>query len=94
MEENKQHFQCIMLYCFKKGKNGTSAQDGVVGKCNSPPCTTTAKLQLKYRRTITWNHQKIELYGSPTTKELKKPHLALAGVAQWIECQSVNHRLY
>ena len=23
MEENMQHFQCIMLYYFKKGKNAT-----------------------------------------------------------------------
>ena len=30
------------------------------------------KLQLDYKTNITQNHQKIELYGSPTTKELKK----------------------
>ena len=30
------------------------------------------KLQLNYKTTITQNHQKIELYGSSTTKELKK----------------------
>ena len=32
------------------------------------------KLQLNYKTTITQNHQKIELYGSLTTKELKKSH--------------------
>ena len=32
------------------------------------------KLQLDYKTTITQNHQKIELYGSSTTKELKKSH--------------------
>ena len=26
MEENKQHFWCIMLYYFKKGKNATEMQ--------------------------------------------------------------------
>ena len=26
MEENMQHFQCIMLYYFKKGKNTTEMQ--------------------------------------------------------------------
>ena len=29
MEENKQHFQHIMLYCFKKGKNATEMQKTV-----------------------------------------------------------------
>ena len=32
------------------------------------------KLQLDHRKNITQNRQKIELYGSLTTKELKKPH--------------------
>ena len=32
------------------------------------------KLQLDYKTTITQNHQKIELYGSSTTKELKKSY--------------------
>ena len=29
------------------------------------------KLQLDYKKNISQNHQKIKLYGSPTTKELK-----------------------
>ena len=32
------------------------------------------KSQLGYKTNTTQNHQKIELYGSQTTKELKKPH--------------------
>ena len=32
------------------------------------------KLQLDYKTNITQNPQKIQLYGSLTTKELKKPH--------------------
>ena len=39
-----------------------------------PPCTTQKKLQLHLKISNTQNHQKIELYGSPTTKYLKKPH--------------------
>ena len=34
------------------------------------------KLQLNYKTPITQNSQKIELYGSLTTKELKKSHLS------------------
>ena len=30
------------------------------------------KLQPNYKTTIIQNHQKVELYGSPTSKELKK----------------------
>ena len=29
MEENKQHFQHIMLYYFKKGKNATEMQNKI-----------------------------------------------------------------
>ena len=32
------------------------------------------KLQLDYKTTTTQIHQKIKLYGSLTTRELKKPH--------------------
>ena len=31
MEENKQYFQHIMLYCFKKGKNATEMQNKIHG---------------------------------------------------------------
>ena len=37
------------------------------------------KLQLKYKITITQNHQKIELYGSPSIKELKKAQFIQMG---------------
>ena len=33
-----------------------------------------SKITAKYRTNITQNHEKIKIYGSPTTKELKKPH--------------------
>ena len=32
------------------------------------------KLQLDIETSNTLNHQKIKLYGSPTTKDMKKPH--------------------
>ena len=35
-----------------------SSQDGDIGRRGSPPHTTTSKLQLKYRTTITQEHQK------------------------------------
>ena len=36
----------------------TSGQDGGIGKHGSPPLTTTSKLQVNYRTTITQNWQK------------------------------------
>ena len=38
---------------------GTSDQGGGVGKCPLPPCTTTSKLQWKYRTNITQNCPKL-----------------------------------
>ena len=64
-------------YIIKKRereRGGIDKQDGGIDKHSSPPCTNTTKLQLNYRTIITQNCQKIELYGSGTTKELKKPH--------------------
>ena len=60
----------------KKG-NATSGQDEGVGRYLLPPHTTkrmaTTNLKTKHNQ----NCQKMEwLYGSPTTKELKKKHLS------------------
>ena len=59
------------------GKNflvgGISGQDGSVGRHTVPPHTTkrrTTNLKTKNNQ----NCQNIELYGSQTTKELKKKH--------------------
>ena len=38
---------------------GTSSQDGSTGGLESPLYTTTSKLQLKYKTTITQNHQNL-----------------------------------
>ena len=51
-----------------------SSQDGGIGKHASPLRTTIAKKYNVYKTNITQNCQKIKLYGSPTTKDLKKPH--------------------
>ena len=39
MEENKQHFQHIMLYYFKKGKNATETQKQIWGVCGEGAVT-------------------------------------------------------
>ena len=54
----------------------TSSQDGGIGKQASPPSTTTEKkFYLDYETNNTQNHQKVEPYASPTTKDGKKPYL-------------------
>ena len=52
-------------------KFSTSSQDGGVGKHGLPPCATSAKITINYKRAVTQNCQTIELYGSQTTKKLK-----------------------
>ena len=56
---------------------GTSGQDGGIGRCTTKRRTTNLKIKNNQ------NCQKTELYGSLTTKELKKKHsLRLAGGAE------------
>ena len=59
---------------YKNKHYWTSGQDGGIGEHVLPPCTTKQKVQLDYKTNVTQNNQKIMLYGSLTTKELKKPH--------------------
>ena len=85
MSEGNLCFQNVSTYLFafvfftvyfhiKKGyesKKGTSGQDRGVGSYTLPPYTTkrtTTSLRAKNNQ----NCQKIELYGSLTTKEIKK----------------------
>ena len=52
---------------------GTSGQDRDISRYTVPPLKTkrkTTNLKIKNNQ----NFQKIKLYGSPTTKELKKKH--------------------
>ena len=51
----------------------TSGQDRGAGRHASPPLTTTKELQLNLKTNNTQNSQKIELCGSQTTEDLKKP---------------------
>ena len=46
------------------------------------------KLQLDYKTSITYYHQKIELCGSPTIKELKKIHSS-----RWVGGADTQNRL-
>ena len=55
--------------------NGTwPSQDGGIGRHTVPPHTTKRRTTTNLKTTNNQNLQKIELYGSPTTKELKKKH--------------------
>ena len=47
-------------------------------------------LQLDYKTNNAQIHQKIELYGSPTTKDLKKPHLSRPQEGQ--RCRGTERR--
>ena len=52
----------------------TSGQDGGIGRHTSPTCTTIRRITTNLKTKNTQSCQKIELYGSPTTKDLKKPY--------------------
>ena len=50
----------------------TFGKDGGIGKYSLPPCTTKRRTKTNLKTKIT--SKTIKLYGSPTTKELKKKH--------------------
>ena len=52
----------------------TSSQDGDIGRYAVPPCTTKRGTTTNLKIRNNQNCQKIKLYGSLTTKELKKKH--------------------
>ena len=56
------------------GPRRTSTLDGGVGRYTLPPYTTKRKTTTNIKTKHNQSCQKIELYGSPTTKELKKKH--------------------
>ena len=72
----------------------TSSQDGSTGKQASPHATTGLELDLKTNNTQ--NHQKIELYGSLTTKDLKKPHSSrrVGGAEMWRGAERCRHEVW
>ena len=53
----------------------TSSQDGGIGRHTVPPSTTKRRTTTNLKTKINHNWQEIELYRSPTTKELKEKHL-------------------
>ena len=63
-----------ILFLFKYLKISISGQDRGVGRYTSLPCTTKRRTITNLKTKNNQNCQKIELYGSPTTKELKKKH--------------------
>ena len=54
----------------------TSGQDGGAGRHTAPLCTTK-RTTTNVKARNNHNCQKIKLYGSPTTKELKKKHSSI-----------------
>ena len=57
-----------------KLKTRDCGQDGGVGRHTVPPHTAKRRTTTNLKTKNNQNWQKIELYGSPTTKELKKKH--------------------
>ena len=52
----------------------TSSQNGGISRYTVPPSTTKRRTTTNLKTKNNQNFQKIKLYGSPTTKELKKKH--------------------
>ena len=52
----------------------TSGQDGGIGRCTLPPCTSKRRKTTNLKTKNNQNCQKIELCGTPTSKELKKKY--------------------
>ena len=67
-----------MKNCYRGGrktrKKRISGQDGGIGRYTLPPRTTKRRTTTNLKMKNKQNCQKIELYGSPTIKELKKKH--------------------
>ena len=63
----------------------TAGQDGGIGRHTVPPCTTKRRTTTNLETKNNQNWYKVKLYGSPTTKELKKKHSSrlLGGAETW-----------
>ena len=78
------HWKFLLLHSSEV--SSTSSQDRCVSIHASPPCTTIKNYnQISKKKNNNWNHQKIELYGSLTTNDLKKSHSSRweEGVESW-----------
>ena len=60
----------------------TSDQDAGTSRYTLPPHTTKRRTTTNLKIKNNQNCQQIEVYGSPTTKELKKKHYRLVGGAE------------
>ena len=77
-----QFITCGFLFLYKRCYQ-TSGQDGGTGRYTVPPRITKRRATTNSKTKHNQNWQKIELYGSPTTKELKKKHSSrLVGAAE------------
>ena len=68
------HMKSVTNVCLMLEKIGTSSQDGHVGRYTVPPCTTKRRTTTNLKTKNNWNWQKIKLYETLITKELKKKH--------------------
>ena len=66
------YFDVFTTFILKH--NSSSSQDGGIGRYALLPCTTKRRITTNLKTKSNKNHKKIELYGSPTTKELQKKH--------------------
>ena len=66
--------KCCYFFFFVKCFLWTSGQDGVIGRYTLPPRTTKRRTTTNLKPRNNQNCQKIEMYGSPTTKELKETY--------------------
>ena len=69
---SKLRIECNFLHLIKKKKILASGQDGGVGRY--PSLSHKTKDTTNFKTNINQKCQKIELYRSPTAKELKKKH--------------------
>ena len=68
-------------------KLGISGQDGGIGRHILPPCTTIKRITTNLKTENTQNCKKIKLYGSPTTKDLKKTYSS-----RWVGAAEMGSR--
>ena len=77
LTQKKQKRKYDIYELFRKLHIGTSSQDGDIGRYILPPCTTKRRTTTNLKTKNNQNCQKIELYGSLTTKKLKKKHSSI-----------------
>ena len=64
----------FLIFSYQRYQFRTSGQDGGIGRYALLPHTTKRRTATNLKANNNQNDQKIELYGSLTTKELKKKY--------------------